>query len=53
MIVENSQSFSAPLIHPQLFTHPVQAVRITSIVAQIAYCMSLNPRTRLPRYGCG
>jgi len=53
MIVENSQSFSAPLIHSQLFTRPVLAVRIPSVVAQIAYRMSLAGVSRLPLYGCG
>ena len=48
MIVENSQSFSAPLIHSQLFTRPVQAVRITSVVAQIAHRMSLSRRISSP-----
>lgn len=48
MIVENSQSFSAPLIHSQLFTRPVQTVRITSIMAQIAHRMSLSRRISSP-----
>lgn len=41
MIVENSQSFSVPLIRPQLFTGTVQAIRITSVVAQIAHHLNL------------